>query len=207
MRVHLISNFGDASDADLTQRLEEVRVARPDVFQVREKTLSDRRLVDLTKRVRATLPACTLILVNGRPDVAVASGAQGVQLPSDGLPVDCVRKAFPAPFLVGLSCHSIAELFRAADDGADFALLSPIYAPKSKLSRFAALGPEIFDELESPPPLPVLALGGIDFERVVRWPAGRRRKVAGFAGISLLTTSNGVSTLDRLRSVPDGFET
>jgi thiamine-phosphate pyrophosphorylase len=202
MKVHLISSLGGASDADLVRLLEVVREAGPDFFQVREKELSDRRLADLTQRIRADLPRSTSVLVNGRPDIAVATGAQGVQLPSDGLPAADVRKAFPSPFLIGVSCHSIAELFRAADDGADFALLSPIYEPKSKPSRFPALGPHVFDEL-SAPPLPVYALGGIDSARVASWPAARRRKVAGVAGISLL---NGPRAIDTLRAIPGSLD-
>ena len=72
------------------------------------------------------------MLVNGRPDIAVAAGAQGVHLPSDGLPIADVRRAFPRPFLIGVSCHAVEELSRAGAEGADFAVLAPVYPPRRK---------------------------------------------------------------------------
>ncbi|MEO6323487.1 MAG: thiamine phosphate synthase [Thermoanaerobaculia bacterium] len=203
MKVHLISNLAGASDESLPTLLREIGESRPDYFQVREKQLSDRSLADLVKRVRAALPPSTAILVNGRPDVAVAAGAAGVQLPSDGLDAAQVRRHFPAPFLIGVSCHAIEELFRAADAEADFAVLGPLYPPKSKTSTFPELGPEVLDSLDAPP-LPIHALGGIDVRRLASWPLERRRKVAGVAGISLM--SAGPGAIAALRAIPGAMD-
>src|SRR5512140_1755016 len=65
--------------------------------QVREKDLSDRALLALAREVVGAVAGTgARVLVNGRPDVASAAGAHGVQLPEEGLPVEAVRRAFPA---------------------------------------------------------------------------------------------------------------
>ena len=181
MRAHVIGDAAGRGEPAFEALVAQMAQARPAHFQVREKAETDRALLARVSRVRAALFSATAVLVNGRPDVAVAAGAQGVQLPADGLPLAEVRRAFPAPFLVGVSCHSPDELLWAADEGADFALLAPIYAPGGKAG--VPLGPEVLDG--PTPPLPLFALGGITTARVAAWPEARRRKLAGVAGIGL----------------------
>jgi thiamine-phosphate pyrophosphorylase len=60
--------------------------------------------------------------------------------------------------LIGRSCHSAADVVRAAEDGMQYVTLSPIFATASKPGYGPALGPEAL----SGHPLPVWALGGID---------------------------------------------
>ena len=148
---------------------------------IREKTEPDRSLLSRVRRVVERVRESTAVLVNGRPDVAVAAGAAGVQLPADGLPLVDVRRAFPAPFLIGVSCHALHELPRAADEGADFALLAPIYSTSGK----EGLRAEALDALPLTAPFPVFALGGLTLERLEAWPRDRRRRIAGVAGIGL----------------------
>jgi thiamine-phosphate pyrophosphorylase len=175
--------IGDAAgrgEAAYDALVREMAAAAPAVFQVREKKEADRALYERVRRTRAALPSATRVLVNGRPDIAVAAGADGVQLPADGLPAADVRRAFPRPFLVGVSCHSLEDVARAAEDGADFALLAPIYGVPGK---GVPLGSEILDALEAP--LPIWVLGGMTVDRAAAWPAARRARVAGVAGIGL----------------------
>jgi len=181
MRALVIGDASGRGEEAFERLVSEMARAAPEMFQVREKAEADRVLVARVERARAALPAATKVLVNGRPDVAVAAGADGVQLPADGLPAADVRRAFPRPFLVGVSCHAPEELEKAAADGADFAVFAPIYAATGKPST--PLGPEALDAFE--PPLPLYVLGGMSLARVAAWPAERRRKVAGVAGIAL----------------------
>jgi thiamine-phosphate diphosphorylase len=181
MKAHVIGDAAGRGEAAFASLVAAMAEARPAHFQVREKSEPDRLLKERVSRVRAALDAMTAVLVNGRPDIAVAAGAQGVQLPADGLPLADVRRAFPSPFLVGVSCHGVDELRWAADEGADFALLAPLYAPGGKPG--VPLGPQVLDGLT--PPLPLFALGGMTPEHVAAWPEARRRALAGVAGIGL----------------------
>ena len=54
------------------------------VVQVREKDLPDEDLFSLTRRLREVIDGRALLIVNGRPEVALAAGADGVHLPEDG---------------------------------------------------------------------------------------------------------------------------
>jgi thiamine-phosphate pyrophosphorylase len=115
-------------------------------LHLREKDLGGRDLLALARALRAACrEAGQLLLVNDRVDVALAAGADGVHLPSAGLPPAEARRLVGPGRLVGVSCHSAAEVLRARDGGADFATFGPVFETPSK----RAFGP--------PPGLPALA--------------------------------------------------
>jgi thiamine-phosphate pyrophosphorylase len=169
----------DGEDPGFDAWLEQVATAGVDAVQLREKHLDDRSLFELARRARERLPPEVSLLVNGRADVALAAEADGVHLPSSGLPAGPLRCRFGARLLIGRSTHSPAEVAAAREDGADYVTFGPVYTTPSKaaygsppglegLRRAAAVG------------LPVLALGGVDAEHLAEVAAAG---AAGAAGI------------------------
>ncbi len=154
-----------------------------DFIQLREKDLSDRDLLRLTKdAVKYARGTACKILVNGRLDIAVAGGANGVHLPSTGLEVADLKPILPRDFILGVSTHSLREARRAAIGGADYVLLGPIFRTPSKIPHGEPLGVSRFRQICAAISLPVFGLGGIRPEHVRRvMDAG----ASGIAGISL----------------------
>jgi len=145
--------------------------------QIREKDLDDRRLLELVRRARELLPAEVPVLVNGRPDLALAAGADGVHLPAAGLPVAAVRRCTGRAaqaertgragrrLLAGRSTHAPEEVVAAREEGADYVTFGPVYPTPSK----AAYGPPpglVGLEGAVRAGLPVIALGGVTPERL-----------------------------------------
>src|SRR5260370_41707062 len=82
----------------LLERAARAARAGVDVIQVREKDLSDRALLAGVSAVRAALYATKArLLVNGRPDIALAAGARAAQVPQEGPPVPAGTRARPSP--------------------------------------------------------------------------------------------------------------
>ncbi len=168
-----------------------------DFVQLREKDLSDRDLLGLTqdavKYARGT--ACK-ILVNGRWDVAVAGGADGIHLPSAGLEVSDLKSIFPRDFILGVSTHSLREARRAAVGGADYILLGPVFRTPSKMGYGEPLGLSRFRQICAVLSLPVFGLGGIRPEHIRRiTDAG----ASGIAGIGLFQRDLSQFTRDGCR--------
>ena len=151
-----------------------------DWIQVRDKELEARDLLELVKRALASSTA--KVIVNTRMDVAIASGAHGLHLPAASPAPAQFRKIAPAEFLIGVSCHSVDEVKRAADEGADYVLFGPVFAPISKSTDLAPRGLDRLRKAARAVKIPVLALGGITNENKQSCiDAG----AAGVAGISL----------------------
>jgi thiamine-phosphate pyrophosphorylase len=172
----LVSDRARQGSRTLPERAREAAAAGVDWVQVREKGLSDAALLGLVAAVqRAVAGSATQVLVNGRPDVALGARAAGVQLPEAGLPVREVRRAFPT-LTVGASCHSLEAARRAADGGADFVVLGPVFATPGKQERW--LGVEGLREVARAVHVPVYAIGGIDAATAARAVAAGARGLA-----------------------------
>jgi thiamine-phosphate pyrophosphorylase len=181
--------------ADWLRALGEAGIG---AVQLREKDLDDRALYELARLARSVLPPATRLLVNGRLDVALAAGADGVHLPADGVPASALRARFGADVLIGRSAHTVAEVERARDDDADYATFGPVYATPGKgvsvapgeLARAAASG------------FPVYALGGITLER---FGEAATAGAAGIAAIRLFQSTSIPDLAELTRAARDRF--
>jgi len=176
--ITLVTDRRRLQARDLATVARDAAVGGADRIQVREKDLGGHALRALVSGVvAATAATAARVLVNGRPDVAVAAGAWGVQLPEDGLPVAEVRRAFPG-LEIGASRHTVEGARRAEDEGADFVMLGPVFASPGKEERALGLAP--LEEAARSLRIPVHAIGGID--------AGNARRVveAGARGLAAI---------------------
>ncbi len=165
-----------------------------DAVQIREKDLPARRLLALAESAArlARRQGHTRVIVNDRLDVALAAHAHGVHLGTRSLPVDLVRRLAPRGFITGVSCHSLEEALTAEAGGADYLLLGPIFATPSKLQYGPPLGLAKLREVTSQVSIPVLALGGITFDRAA---ACRENGAAGSAGIRIFQDCESLEAL------------
>jgi len=150
--------------------IRETLQAGVDMVQVREKDLTSRELIALVEEAlsatRRPGRGGAAVVVNDRVDVALAAGADGVHLGVHSMPAQVVRRFAPRPFVIGVSCHSLAEAMAAESGGADYLVLGPVFETPSKLQYGPPLGLEKLRNVTSRISIPVLALGGITVERI-----------------------------------------
>lgn len=154
--------------------------------EIREKGVPDREVLDWTRRARRALDPTTPVSVNRRFDIARASGADGVHLPSDGLPGSRVRPLVPRGFRIGISTHGAGEAAAAVENGFDVVVIGPIFATPSKAGMGTPLGVAALAAL---PPVAghsaeVFAIGGID-ERTIEALDGVRDRISGVGAIRM----------------------
>jgi thiamine-phosphate pyrophosphorylase len=130
--------------------------------QLREKDLSSCQLFELAGELRAgTREYGAKLLINDRVDIALAVGADGVQLGRASLPVAVARSILGSDRMIGYSAHSLEEALQAEQAGADFVTFGPVYATLSKAAYGEPLGLSRLAEAVSALTIPVFALGGV----------------------------------------------
>ncbi len=135
------------------------------MFQLREKGLQASRLLDLASAIRPVLEGCgSLLLVNERSDIALASRADGVHLTEASCPAVSIRRAFPG-MLAGQSVHSAGAAVDAAKSGVDYLLFGPVFATPSKEAFGPPQGLHALELACRAVRIPVFAVGGITPER------------------------------------------
>jgi len=158
--------------------LRRLRSARISMVQIREKHLDDRALFERVQLARRELPPPCLLLVNGRIDLAIAAGADGVHLPSKAPPTVALRKRFGSRLLLGRSTHHLSEISREAEEGADYVTFGPVFSTPSKATYGPPQGLEMLPKATRGS-LPVFALGGLSQERFSAVSAAGAWGVAG----------------------------
>ncbi len=199
--VHLVTDRRLAPD--LAARADAALAGLPPgvaAIHLREKDLGGRDLLELARALAAVCRARRQrLLVNDRLDVALAAGADGVHLPSAGVPPGEARRLVGRDALVGVSCHSAAEVARARDGGASFAFLSPIFDTPSKRAYGPPIGVEAL-RAAAGLGLPLVALGGVTADRV---PSLRAAGATGVAALrAWLVASDPAAAVRALLGLP-----
>lgn len=166
--IRILITAGTATSANFSSSKPEilniVRLASDagvEAVQIREKALPARPLFELAaEAVDRVANSSTKIFVNERFDIAIAAKAHGVHFTSSSIPVDRVRRLVPEEMFIGISAHTAMEVKEARLNGADYAMLGPIFETPGKgepigLQRLAEI-------CASEAPFPIVGVGGID---------------------------------------------
>jgi len=158
---------------------EGLRAApRATILQLRAPGLSTSELErEANELVNATKVP---VLVSSRCDVALATGAAGVNLPESDIAAADARRLL-GKRLVGRSVHSIKAAQEAERDGADFVIFGPVWESASHPGSPPA-GVAALELVARSVRIPVLAIGGVTIERIAEL---RSAGAAGYAAIGM----------------------
>ncbi len=162
-RLHAITNDKVLALPDFQARASQLATLPATALHIRSGSLDGRRLTSLAASLQQAT-AHGSVFVNDRADVAKVVGAAGLHLPAAGLSIDDARSIVGSACWIGRSTHTADEVIRAADEGADYVFLGPIWTTPSHPGT-QPLGPGVLDVDTS---IPVIAIGGVSPEKVHR---------------------------------------
>lgn len=160
-RVHAVTDAQIAARPNLDRLAAALAVSPSVALHARLPDADGRMVFDLALRLRR---ASAIVLVNDRVDVARITDAAGAHLPANGLPIASARALLSPDQLLGRSTHHPDEARRAADEGADYVFLGPIWESATHPGR-AGIGLEALRGLGS---IKVIAIGGITAARAAQ---------------------------------------
>jgi thiamine-phosphate pyrophosphorylase len=149
-----------------------------DVVQLRDKELPDEELVRAAESFRrACAEHGALFVLNDRPDLVDACGADGVHVGQSDASVADARALVGDDRIVGLSIETEAQL--DAIDGADYLGVGAVFATPTKTESVAG-GLELVRAAAQRVRIPWFAIGGIDLSNVAEVAA------AGAPGVAVV---------------------
>jgi thiamine-phosphate pyrophosphorylase len=201
----------------LLEKIYEAARAGIDYIQFREKDLPPRELESLAREAVTIISRLrtenrelrTALLINSRPDVALAAGADGVHLRTNDISPEEVKEIWkkcgagtparqlsPRAPLLAVSCHSPAEVTQASAQAATFAVFGPVFEKKDAPGTHPAGLDHLRQACQAK--IPVLALGGITLQNA---HSCLKAGAAGIAAIRLFQENDIAETVEHLRSM------
>ncbi|MBN1695026.1 thiamine phosphate synthase [candidate division WOR-3 bacterium] len=151
---------------------DHIRIAREAcrggarVIQYRDKNSSKQEMLKIADRIRKiTKEYNSLFIVNDFIDIAHKSGADGVHLGQDDVPILSARETTPDDFIIGFSTHSLEQALTAEKEGADYIGIGPVFGTPTK-EKYNPIGLSIVEEVIRSVKIPVVAIGGLDLDNI-----------------------------------------
>lgn len=187
VRLMLVTDDLMVHGRDLVSLAQAAEQGGATSVQLRLKRATARELAQLVRGLVQTLRIP--VLVNDRPDVAIAGGAAGAHLGPDDMPIGLARRIVPPGFVLGASVGSETEAATAGE--ADYWGIGPWRATPTKEDAGTGLGADGFGRLlRLARGKPALAIGGVTPEDV---PEILR---AGGAGVAVVSGILGVEDVE-----------
>lgn len=184
-RIYAIADAGRITAERLPASVAAMAEAGITTIQLRAKRLDDRTFHRLAE---ATLDAVAgwggELWIDDRVDFALALPFAGVHLGRSDLAAADARALLPAAVGIGVSTHDRQQLDEAeADVAADWLALGPIFATTTKENPDPVVGLEGLAALRARTSKPLIAIGGIDVDRVASVLAAGADSVALIAAV------------------------
>ena len=136
------------------------------VLQVRVKDAPAGEVLEVARRAVGVAKDRALVIVNDRADIALLSGADGVHVGDEDLPVPEARRLLGPDLLVGRTCRTLEEARAAIAAGADHVGYGPVFASRTKPLAVPPRGVAALSEVCARLGAPVVAISGIDLSNV-----------------------------------------
>ncbi|HEY8257511.1 MAG TPA: thiamine phosphate synthase [Gemmatimonadales bacterium] len=181
-RLHAITDAQVLADPDLGIRAAAIAAAGSAVaLHARDRAATTSSLTQSAHRLMTLVrPPEAALFISGRPDLAAALGADGVQLSVNDLGPADARRVFPHGW-IGRSVHSEREAETAITEGADYLFVGAVFPSTSHPDR-RATGLDLIRQTAALGK-PVIAIGGIDPSRVADVRAAGAYGVAAISAL------------------------
>ena len=168
---------------NLYDAVEEALQAGVTLVQYREKNGPGKGMLEKARQLIALCHKYNVpLLVNDRLDIALLSGADGVHLGQDDIPVAEARRMAGGDFIIGATAHNEEEALAAEAAGADYLGCGAVFATHTKKDT-VPLGLDGLKAIRQAVRIPIAGIAGITTENYQQVLATGADGVAVVSGI------------------------
>lgn len=165
--IYLILDAEMLRGRDLPSTVKSLLDAGVRWLQYRDKASSDARIA---RSLETLIPLChgagAKLIINDRAGLVPLTGADGVHLGRDDMPLIEARNLLGENAIIGCSARGVGEALRAEGEGADYLGVGAVYASETKPDAHV-IGLEGVRAVCRAVKIPVVAIGGIGMKDVM----------------------------------------
>lgn len=152
----------------LYEQVEEALRGGVTFIQLREKKLGYDEFLEEAKQIQKLCKEYKVpFVINDNVEIAKQIGADGVHVGQDDMESGKVRTLLGEDKIIGVSAHNVEEALLAQANGADYLGVGAVFNTTSK-DDVSTLNHEVLKEICKAVSIPVIAIGGINEENVLK---------------------------------------
>ncbi len=163
------------------EKIEEALQGGVTILQLREKDLDEDSFINEAIEVKNICRKHGVpLIINDNVNVALKSGADGVHVGIEDMPIDEIRRTVPDSFIIGATCKTVEQAQSAERLGADYMGVGAVFPSPTKKNA-VRITREQLKEICASVSIPAVAIGGITLENVDELKGG------GMSGIAVVS--------------------
>lgn len=163
------------------EKIEEALQGGVTILQLREKELDEDSFINEAIEVKKICRNHGVpLIINDNVNVALKSGADGVHVGNEDMPIDEIRRTVPDNFIIGATCKTVEQAQSAERLGADYMGVGAVFPSPTKKNA-VRITREQLKEICASVSIPAVAIGGISLENVDELKGG------GMSGIAVVS--------------------
>ena len=160
LKLYLVTDSTGKSDEEFLKALEEAIEGGVSFVQIREKNKTTAEYINLvSKALKITRKHGVPLIVDDRVDVVLATGADGVHVGREDMPVETARKILGKEKIVGATTKTVEQALAAYKAGADYLGVGAIYPTTTKV-KTVLTSTDTLNDICNAVPIPANAIGG-----------------------------------------------
>lgn len=165
----------------LYEQIESALKGGVTLVQLREKNLDERAFINEAIEIKKLCHRYNVpLIINDNVEVAIKSGADGVHVGIEDMPVSEIRRQVGTDFIIGATAKTVKQAQAAQKDGADYIGVGAVFPSPTKKNVVRITNAQLH-EICSSVSIPAVAIGGINIKNV------DEIKGCGMAGIAVVS--------------------
>lgn len=170
-------------EQSLYEQVEEAICGGVTMVQLREKNMTEESFLEEAIQIRELCHAHQIpLIINDQVDVAWKSGADGVHVGLEDMPVEAIRRKVGKDFIIGATAKTVEQAIAAQKAGADYLGVGAVF-PSTTKKNAIRITKEQLKEITSSVSIPTVAIGGITLENMEELRGGGMDGVAVVSAI------------------------
>ena len=191
LRLYAITDRRYNDRFTLYEQVEQALAGGATIVQLREKELEE---VAFAKEASIIKRLChqygVPLIINDNLSVALQSGADGIHVGLNDMPIDEIRRKTSSDFIIGATAKTVSQAQTAQRLGADYLGVGAVF-PSSTKSDAVRITKEQLKEISTSVTIPIVAIGGITLENA------HTLNDSGTSGIAVVSSLFGAENIKK----------